>query len=57
MTKTIDGNTYELVSEKIEGTALTNFNCYSCVAIGDINLCVALGMDCLSKGFWNEATT
>ena len=25
-------------SEKIEGTALTNFNCYSRVAIGDINL-------------------
>jgi len=57
MTKTIDGKTYELVSEKIEGTALTNLNCYSCVAIGDINLCVALGMECLAKGFWKEVTT
>lgn len=54
MTKTIEEKTYELVTEKTEGTALTNFNCCSCVAIGNINLCVALGIDCLAKGFWKE---
>ena len=58
MKKKIDGKTYELVTEKIEGTEITNINCYYCAAIGNINLCGALGMDCIKEnGFYKEVNT
>lgn len=59
MTKTIDGKTYELVSEIIPArpdapVAHPNCNCYDCAAIHDRLLCKALGDSCITKGVWKE---
>lgn len=61
MTKTIDGKTYELVSEVIPANryspARTNCNCYECAAIRGKDLCLDLGNECINKGIWKEVST
>lgn len=58
MTKTIDGKTYELVSETIQETndvpAHVNCNCYDCAGVTSRSLCGQLGNDCINKGVWKE---
>ena len=50
MTDTIDGVTYELVEEKIDG--ILQLSCEKCAAIGNIYLCNELGLTCIGKGVW-----